>query len=366
MKEISLALVQWFKQHKRDLPWRQTSDWYPVFLSEFLLQQTQVTQALPYYQKFIRRFPTIFELARSNEDDILQMWAGLGYYSRARNLLKAARQIVTHFNGRFPADLKTALTLPGIGPYTAAAVLSIAFNQPLSVVDGNVIRVISRLFAIEDDVRLSATRKAIQLKARQLLLPTQAGLFNEAIMELGALICKPAAPLCAQCPLQTSCQAFHHNKVDAIPFKSSAPARKKQFHLVFVIRHGSYLLVGQRPGKGMLAGMWEFPTIELPAPLQKNSPQIAAILSSEFPQFTVEACKSMPILKQIYTHIHLQYRPILLQSAAKISFNSEKYIQTRWIRRNVLEEWAIHKAHQKILQHAQFKQWWMASSVIES
>ncbi len=353
---VSRALLLWFKANRRVLPWRNTGNWYHVFLSEFLLQQTQVAQALPYFTKLVHLFPDIVSLAAASEDDLLQNWSGLGYYSRARNLLKAARIIVNDFNGQFPQEFRQALSLPGIGPYTAAAVLSIAFNKPYAVVDGNVMRVISRLFGISHDIRLSTTQKQIRQLAQSLLPPNAPGTFNEALMELGALICLPNAPQCAQCPLKTKCIAFKENRISQIPLKSSPRAKKHLYHFVYLMAWEGHILTVQRPRKGLLAGMWEFPVCNVDAQqLTKVSPSPTP---SCFDIERVTPVSALPIFKHLYSHIALQFRPLLVTLSAPITLKSDFYLRQKWLSPHEMFSVALHNAHKKILQHPKFKIWW--------
>ena len=220
-------LLNWFKKNKRGLPWRKEPNWYKTFLSEIILQQTTVAQGLPYFQKFLKKYPDIGSLAQANEQDVLHLWAGLGYYSRARNMLKTAKIISNNYAGHFPQDYKTALSLPGIGPYSASAILSIAFNLPYPVVDGNVIRVISRLFAIKNDTRDPITLKSIKEYAHRLLDKKEPGSFNEAMMELGTMVCNLKLPQCQSCPLNNFCTAYQKDLTKIIPYKSK-PAKKKK------------------------------------------------------------------------------------------------------------------------------------------
>ena len=350
------ALLSWFKAHKRTLPWRKNNDWYPVFLSEFLLQQTQVSQALPYFEKFMRLYPTVSHLASAGEDELLKHWAGLGYYTRARNLRKAAQVIVTRFNGQFPQNLKDALQLPGIGPYTAAAVLSIAFNKPHAVVDGNVIRVITRLFNISDDIRTTKARNNVRELARHILAPQSAGSFNEAMMELGALICQPQTPQCAQCPLQHWCVARQKNNVTRIPFKSPARPRKNRFQFVFLFVHDDRLLLLKRPGRGLLAGMWEFPVQETDA--EQFTKEISNILDERLSAFGIKTAHPIPPLRHIYSHIALQYRPLLIPVNRFLQYDDAFYVNQKWLPFGELNSAGLHQAHKKILNLAQFKDWW--------
>lgn len=225
-----------------------------------MLQQTRVDQAKPYYLNFIEQFPTVYDLAEADQQQVLMAWEGLGYYSRARNMHDAAKTVVSKFGGAIPSDRKSLLTLKGVGPYTAAAVLSIAFDKPHAVVDGNVIRVLSRFFGIEDDIRSGKTRRYIQKLADELIDRSHPGDFNQALMELGATVCTPSNPDCAECPLQSRCFAARQLKTDVIPYKS--PASKKPHHQIGagIIRdNDGKVLIALRPEKAMLGGLWEFP-----------------------------------------------------------------------------------------------------------
>lgn len=253
-------LMDWYEHVRRDLPWRRTRDPYRIWISEIMLQQTRVAQALPYYNRFTARFPDVVSLARADLDNVLRLWEGLGYYSRARNMHKAARQITDRHSGRFPKTHEEVIALAGIGPYTAAAILSIAFGQPWPVVDGNVIRVISRLFGIGEDVRLGSVQKTIARHASDMLDRKNPGDFNQAMMELGATVCTPVSPGCLSCPLQEQCYAYRHEATVKYPYKS--PAKKRPHHhiAVGVVRDArGRLLIVRRPEDAMLGGLWEFP-----------------------------------------------------------------------------------------------------------
>ncbi len=345
VQKLQKKLLGWFKANKRELPWRKRpAGWYEIFLSEIILQQTQVVQGLPYYQKFIDRFPNIENLARATEDEVLQLWAGLGYYSRARNLLKAAKQICIEFNGRFPQTMKQALSLPGVGPYSAAAVLSIAFNQPFAVVDGNVIRVLTRLRLIEKDVRLTGTRKEIQNLADIFLDPAQPGDFNEALMELGATVCLPQNPLCSQCPLSVFCEAFKSNKQNTLPYKSPSSAKRQVKEYVCIIRRNDHYLLRQRPHKGLLARMWEFPTIPA-SELNLNEEEVRQ-KAEELCGLLLKTERFDARQTHVYSHIRLEYMAIHFVALP----NKESIpVQGQWIERKAMETLAIHGAHRKIL-----------------
>lgn len=262
MKSISHLLIDWFERSQRILPWRENTDAYRVWISEIMLQQTRVQSVIPYFERFLVRFPNIQVLADSSLEDVLHAWQGLGYYSRARNLHKTAVIIQSLHGGIFPTEYAKIVQLPGIGNYTASAILSIAYGLPYPVVDGNVMRVIARLYAIQSDIRNPDTIKQINENMNTLFLPDHASAFNQGMMELGALICTPGQPKCSICPLRESCHAYQNGNPGEFPFKSTAPKPTLIRRSVFLIRNGRKILIHQRPAKGLLASMWEFPGVD--------------------------------------------------------------------------------------------------------
>jgi A/G-specific adenine glycosylase len=253
-------LIDWYYQSARDLPWRRSSDPYAIWISEVMLQQTRVDQALPFFRRFVEAFPDVEALAAAELEEVLVLWEGLGYYSRARNLHRAARQIVDLHGGRFPEEPITAMSLPGVGEYTAAAVTSIAFGHPTAAVDGNVSRVVARVFGIEDDIKSGRTLKRIRALAQELLAPGDAGTFNQAMMELGATVCTPRGPQCDSCPLAPHCSAHRYQMTDLIPV--SKPKRRPPHYAVavaIVTDAQDRLLLVRRPSERLLGGLWEYP-----------------------------------------------------------------------------------------------------------
>ena len=216
-------LLAWYRRERRDLPWRRTRDPYRIWLAEIMLQQTRVAAVIPYYDRFLDRFPTVEALAHAPIEDVLQLWSGLGYYSRARNLHRAAQEIVSRHGGEFPRDAAAALALPGIGRYTAAAILSIAYGEPCGVLDGNVARVLARLDAIRGDLRAPGRWRALEARAQELLAPREAGDWNQAMMELGATICLPKGPRCGVCPARSWCRANELGIADELPMVRRKP-----------------------------------------------------------------------------------------------------------------------------------------------
>jgi len=256
-------LLAWYLQNKRDLPWRKTTDAYPIWLSEIMLQQTRVAQGLPYFLNFMENFPTVFDLAKANEEQVLKLWQGLGYYSRARNMHKTAQIIVSDFNGNFPKNYKELIKLKGVGDYTAAAIASFAFNEVVPVVDGNVFRVLSRFFDIETDISLPTTKKEFAVLAKKLIPKNNPALFNQAIMEFGALQCVPKNPNCEICIFSSNCAALQKKKVNQLPIKTKkTKIRNRYYHYLVFQDNNNKTLVNKRTAKGIWHNLYEFPVIE--------------------------------------------------------------------------------------------------------
>ncbi len=254
------ALLAWFAAHQADLPWRRRRDAYAVWVSEIMLQQTQVATVIPYFERFMAHFPTIHARAEASLDDVLKAWAGLGYYSRARNLHRTAQLLVAEYGGQFPSDPLQLQKLPGIGRYTAGAIASLAFGIAAPVLDGNVIRVLTRLFDIAEDVTQSRTRRALWHLATELLPAGQAGAWNEALMELGRCICTAPTPRCQECPLKAHCLAFANGTQPSRPVRQ--PRRRAPHYDVTAAvtrREDGRILIARRPPESMLGGLWEFP-----------------------------------------------------------------------------------------------------------
>lgn len=260
---FSSQLIDWYLVNKRDLPWRSTNDAYKIWLSEIMLQQTRVAQGLSYYYAFEKEFPTIFDLAAADEQLVLKLWQGLGYYSRARNLHFTAKQLVTEYNGKFPSEFEDIKKLKGIGDYTASAIASIAFQKPHAVVDGNVYRVLARVFGMETPINSTEGIKEFKELAQSLIDKKNPGTYNQAIMEFGAMQCKPKNPDCNVCPLQNICVAFQNKSVDALPVKlQKTKVRKRYFNYIVVLTDDRKTILQQRTSKGIWQQLYEFPLIE--------------------------------------------------------------------------------------------------------
>lgn len=260
---ISSKLLNWYQTHQRDLPWRNTRDPYRIWLSEIILQQTRVQQGLPYYERFVDTFPTVQELAAASEQEVLRLWQGLGYYSRARNLHACAKTVVNELNGRFPDNFDDLLKLKGVGRYTAAAIASFAFKESVPVVDGNVYRVLARLFGITTDIAQASAYKEFAALAQTLIDPQQPDLFNQAMMEFGALHCTPQKPLCLYCPLQPVCHAFAHQQQKDLPVKKGKiKIKHRYFHYFLPVGSEGEIFMRQRQEKDIWQGLFDFYLVE--------------------------------------------------------------------------------------------------------
>ncbi|TCP28033.1 A/G-specific DNA-adenine glycosylase [Tenacibaculum skagerrakense] len=257
------TLINWYLKNNRDLPWRKTQSPYEVWLSEIMLQQTRVAQGLPYFLKFTEAFPTVFDLANADESEVLKLWQGLGYYSRARNLHFTAKYVANELHGQFPNSYKELLKLKGIGDYTASAIASICFNEPAAVVDGNVYRVLSRFFGIDTPINSAEGIKEFKVLAQSIIQKDNPGRYNQAIMDFGALHCKPQNPLCNDCPLASKCVAFEKAKVSEFPVKiKKIKIKKRYFNYLVVISEDGKTLFSERTGKGIWQGLYQFPLLE--------------------------------------------------------------------------------------------------------
>jgi A/G-specific adenine glycosylase len=303
IEQIRPRLLAWYYHNRRDLPWRGETSPYRIWISEVMLQQTQVATVIPYYRRFLERFPTAAALAAAPLTEVLKAWEGLGYYARARNLHQAAREIAERYGGQLPASYAELRALPGFGDYTAGAVAAIAFGQPVAAVDGNVKRVLARLFALQEDVRRGATARQLKEIAAALVDPEAPGEWAQALMELGATVCLPQAPKCLLCPLNNLCQARLLGLERSLPVK---PAKKPLPHYdvtAAVINHNGQVLIAQRPPEGLLGGLWEFPGGK-----QEAGETLADCLRREIKEeldLEIEVGQLMISVKHAYTHFKI-------------------------------------------------------------
>ncbi len=263
VRRVRNLLLEWYRANQREMPWRNTRDPYAIWISEAMLQQTRVETVIPYWERFLARFPDVHALATADSDDVLGAWAGLGYYSRARNLQAAARQIDEVHGGRLPDDAETLQTLPGIGRYTAGAIASIAFDRPEPVLDGNVKRVLARLLGIREDIGQPAVVERLWKEAGAIVQGPRPGDLNQALMELGATLCTPRAPRCGSCPVSQSCDAWAQGDAESLPIKARKKAARKIEAVAALILRGGKALAVRRPSRGLLGGLWDLPGDEL-------------------------------------------------------------------------------------------------------
>jgi len=340
------ALIGWYRENQRDLPWRKVSDPYPIWVSEVMLQQTQVATVLPYYHRFLERFPDLPKLARADLQEVLKAWEGLGYYARARNLHQAAAVVIEQHQGHIPRSRQEFQKLPGVGDYIAAAVLSIAFNQPHSVVDGNVKRVLARLFVMQAPVNQSPAKKIFQQAAADLLDTRDPGTFNQALMELGALICKPRNPLCPTCPVRTWCLAYQNDRILEFPRKVKKQATPQYPIAVGVVFKNNRVLITRRKPEGLLGGLWEFPG----GKIKSNETAEAACIREikEEVNLTVKVDSHLSRVRHAYTHFKIQMDVFCCAYiSGRLKLNGP--VDHRWIRLNQIDDYPLPKANHKFL-----------------
>jgi A/G-specific adenine glycosylase len=308
-------LLSWYQHNKRSLPWRETREIYAIWVSEVMLQQTQVDTVIPYYKRFLEKLPLVGRLAEATEEEVLKLWEGMGYYNRVRNLHKAAKQVKEQHQGQIPRDLDNFRKLPGVGDYISAAVLSISENTPLPVVDGNVLRVCTRIWGIEKDIKSTSTRKYIFDTLKPLISIETPGDFNQAMMELGAMVCKPGKPMCEKCPLRKGCYAYNTNTIGKFPVKSPRAKVPEYKVSIAVIRDNNKIYIQKRPSGGHLGGMWEFPggkARKRETPEQALQRECQEELNAE-----VEIVAELKTLRHVYSHFKILLSVFICQADRK-------------------------------------------------
>ena len=308
--KFSNTLIHWYLQNNRDLPWRKSKNPYFIWLSEIMLQQTRVAQGLSYYIKFTSTFPTVFDLAKADESTVLKMWQGLGYYSRARNLHFSAKQISKELNGIFPSTYEEIIKLKGVGDYTASAISSICFNEPTAVVDGNVYRTLSRYFGIHTAINSTSGIKEFKLLAQTLIDASQPGTYNQALMDFGALHCKPQNPLCETCPFCNSCVAFEKKLTKELPVKEKKIKVKKRYFNFLVIKTNDHkTILTERKGKGIWQGLYQFPLIENTETIREKEIIASKEFNDLFPaETTISLFNKKEIVHKLsHQHLYTQF-----------------------------------------------------------
>lgn len=341
------GLIQWYKRNRRELPFRETKDPYKIWLSEIILQQTRVEQGLEYYKRFVIEYPTVFELANAHFDEVMRLWQGLGYYSRARNLHIAAKTVVEEYNGVFPGSSSELKRLKGVGEYTAAAIASISYNEPVPVIDGNVYRVLSRLYAVDEPIDAGKGKGLFYKLAQENLNMEEPGEHNQALMELGALVCKPKNPGCENCPLSIGCKALKNVEQERFPVKVKKIKKRKRFLYFFIIRCGKSTFI-QKRGKGDIwQGLYQFPLYESDNDLSEKSVLMTPILK-ELSDLTGEKdFKISGNVKHVLTHQILNAKFVHINLTECRCGDVSKYLKIRW---DELNEFAMPRLITRYLE----------------
>jgi A/G-specific adenine glycosylase len=351
---FSIELLKWYKRERRDLPWRRSKNPYHIWVSEIMLQQTRVDTVIPYFHRFVDRFPSLEDLAAAPEEDVLKHWEGLGYYSRARNLQSAVREVVETYGGQVPQQKKEISSLKGVGPYTAGAILSIAYNQPEPAVDGNVMRVLSRYFCLEEDIARPATRISIEGLAQSLIPHGEAADFNQALMELGAMVCTPKSPVCTSCPVNELCMGRIAGREKELPVKTKAKPPKLVLRMAALVEgtglNKGKVLVRQREQTGLLARMWELPHVEVPDrelwdSIPSGSAWLVQALSDEGLQ--LHTTSHFGDAHHIFTHLLWQIR--VHAAIAVDELEAVEHSSYRWVGPHEFEDYVWPNVFRKLL-----------------
>ncbi|MDA1478319.1 A/G-specific adenine glycosylase [Bacillus changyiensis] len=343
IKKFQKDLISWYEKEKRDLPWRANNDPYKVWVSEVMLQQTRVDTVIPYFENFIEKFPSIKELAEADEEKVLKAWEGLGYYSRVRNLQSAVKEVHERYGGVVPSSKEEFGSLKGVGPYTKGAVLSIAYNQPVPAVDGNVMRVMARILSIWDDIAKPKTKTIFEKVVEAFMAPEKPSEFNQGLMELGAIICTPKSPSCLLCPVREHCSAFQEGCEQELPIKSKKkkPTLKSLAAVVLTDEEG-YVYIHKRPDSGLLANLWEFPNTETQKGLKHEREQLAAFLK-EKAGIAVEIGPLQGVVEHVFTHLVWNISVFF----GKV-VNKPDHSYLKKVTKEELEQYAFPVSHQKI------------------
>ncbi|WP_035712590.1 A/G-specific adenine glycosylase [Salibacterium aidingense] len=348
IREFQRQLIEWYNHNKRELPWRKNQDPYRVWVSEIMLQQTKVDTVIPYYNQFMEWFPDPETLAYAEEEKVMKAWEGLGYYSRVRNLQTAVKEVVEEYGGEVPREREHFSSLKGVGPYTAGAVLSIAYEKPEPAVDGNVMRVFSRIFNISDDIGKAKTRKRFESIIASFLEGIRPSEFNQAVMELGALVCTPKSPGCLLCPVQEFCEARRQGTAEELPVKEKKkPPKAKDMAAVVLKNQRGETLIHQRGDTGLLARLWEFPNTEVP-PKEKREEVLKHHLAEEY-GLDIEIGQPLQSVQHVFSHLiwNITVYEAWIHNTGREAENS------RWVTMKEAEEYAFPVSHQKILDAQQ-------------
>jgi len=346
VRQMALRLLAWFGGKRRNLPWRRTRDPYRIWVSEVMLQQTQVATVIPYYRRFLRAFPTVRVLAAAPLDEVLRLWAGLGYYTRARNLHRAAQVIVAKYGGRFPRTLQAIRVLPGVGEYTAGAIASIAFGERVPCVDGNALRVLARVHCVTGAVRSGAARRRLEALARDAVPAERPGDHNQALMELGSLVCRPTDPACGECCLSDLCEARRRGRQRGIPAPRKREGTRRARAVAGIAWRRGRVLIAQRPPEGVWGGLWEFPNCR-PAEGETDIEALTRLLAEAFGLRVKVGEKLVSV-----THGIMHERIELAAYGCKVVDGRTKasaHVAVKWMRPEELAEYALPAPHRKLV-----------------
>ncbi|WP_321529660.1 A/G-specific adenine glycosylase [uncultured Desulfuromonas sp.] len=337
-------LLAWYDRCGRELPWRLSRDPYRIWLSEVMLQQTGVQAVIPYFERFVDQFPDVESLASAPLDAVIELWAGLGYYSRARNLHAAAQKVCEAFQGQFPHSVDALMTLPGVGRSTAGAIRAIAFDRHGVILDGNVRRVLCRLFAWQDDPRSSAAEKQLWQWAAQLTPQQHCHDYAQAIMDFGATLCTPRQPNCVACPMISLCQGYQQGIQDQLPRKRQRKTVPLRQEVAVLVEHNGRFAVRQRPLTGMLAGLWEFPSqsFKQPQSAQQQVNQARILIGNED-----QPLQTLGVVRHVYSHFRVDVTTFYLQADVPLA---ESFSSCRWLTEAELTDWPLHGSHKKIVE----------------
>jgi A/G-specific adenine glycosylase len=357
MKKITQQIIAWFQDNARDLPWRKTYDPYHVWISEIMLQQTQMDRAVDFFNRWITRFPDLRSIVSASEEEVLKLWEGLGYYARARNILKSAGILVAEYNGELPADHDLLLRLPGIGKYTAGAIMSIAFNKEYPLVDANIERIFARFFDLKEPVKDKKTNEFIWQKARELLPAGKAREFNQGLMELGALVCIARNPRCKICPISAECKAYSLDLVAMRPVLQTPPQTIFIEMATGILAHNGKVLVQKRKSKGVWANLWEFPGGRLEP---GETPEMALVREyQEETELAVGNLKKITTVQHSYTiyrvTLHCYFCSSIDGRYEPVLHGAQEY---RWLKPEEISDFALPAGHRKLIDHLQKKKEW--------
>ncbi len=352
IKSFQDDLIGWFVNEQRELPWRKDQDPYKVWVSEIMLQQTRVDTVIPYFNRFLEKFPTIEALASADEEKVLKAWEGLGYYSRVRNLQSAVREVHQNYGGVVPDSPEGISSLKGVGPYTAGAILSIAYGKPEPAVDGNVMRVLSRILLIWDDIARPASRKIFEAAVREVISHENPSYFNQALMELGALICTPTSPSCLLCPVRDHCEAFHEGVQTELPVKTKKKKQKNVLLAAGIFKDSQgKILIRKRPETGLLANLWEFPTVELNLEFQRQREQLGEHFEELYGSFP-KINDSLGEIEHVFSH--LKWNIHVFSGSFQDDIPQTPHLKL--VTEDEIQEFAFPVPYQKMLkQYIEFK-----------